>query len=204
MKTQVLSEHLNPNTARLTEQTVGGQLYLNGIMMQAEMKNGNGRNYPLSEISKAVDEAAARIKEGHSIMGELNHPDVLSINLANVSHTITEIRMDGNNAMGKMKLLNTPSGHIAQELIKGGVRLGVSSRGTGNVNESGNVSDFAFVTVDIVSQPSAPGAYPDAITEALANQKLLSLSEAVIHDPKAQIFFKKEMFIFLEELRKRK
>ena len=202
MKQQFLSEHLNPTAAALREMTQGGNLYLNGIMMQAELQNGNGRRYPLAEISKAVDEAAARIKEGHSIMGELNHPDVLSINLANVSHAITEIRMDGNNAVGKMKLLNTPSGNIAKGLIEGGVRLGVSSRGTGNVNEGGNVSDFAFVTVDIVSQPSAPGAYPDAITEALGNKKVLSLAEALVDDPKAQAFFKKEMTTFLETLRK--
>ena len=202
MKQQLLSEHLNPTVAALREMTQGGQLYLNGIMMQAELKNGNGRSYPLAEISKAVDEAALRIKEGHSIMGELNHPDVLSINLANVSHAITEIRMDGNNAVGKMKLVNTPAGNIAKGLIEGGIRLGVSSRGTGNVNESGSVSDFAFVTVDIVSQPSAPGAYPDAITEALGNKKVLSLAEALVDDPKAQAFFKKEMTIFLEALRK--
>ena len=202
MKTQFLSEHLTPVAAALREQQVGGQLYLNGIMMQAELKNGNGRSYPLAEISRAVDEAAARIKEGHSIMGELNHPDVLSINLANVSHAITEIRMDGNNAVGKMKLVNTPSGNIARGLIEGGIRLGVSSRGTGNVNESGNVSDFAFVTVDIVSQPSAPGAYPDPITEAMNTKKVLTLAEAMVHDPKAQAFFKKEMTLFLERLQK--
>ena len=204
MKQQVLSEHLNPSAARLTEQNVGGQLYLNGIMMQAALKNGNGRVYPLEEISKAVSEADKRIKEGHYILGELNHPDVLSINLANVSHAITEVRMDGNNAVGKMKLLNTPSGNIAKGLIEGGVRLGVSSRGTGNVNEAGSVSDFSFVTVDIVSQPSAPDAYPDAITEAMNSKKVMTLAEAMVHDPKAQEFFKKEMVSFLEALRKGK
>lgn len=202
MKQQLLSEHLNPSSAKLTEQNVGGQLYLNGIMMQAALKNGNGRVYPLDEITRAVDEAAKRIKEGHYILGELNHPDVLSINLANVSHAITECRMDGNNAVGKMKLLNTPSGNIAKGLIEGGVRLGVSSRGTGNVNESGAVSDFSFVTVDIVSQPSAPDAYPDAITEAMGNKKVMTLAEAMVEDPKAQAYFKKEMAAFIESLSK--
>jgi hypothetical protein len=204
MKQQLLSEHLNPVSASLREQRTGGDLYLNGIMMQAALKNGNGREYPLSEISKAVDEAAERIKSGHFILGELNHPDVLSINLANVSHAITEIRMDGNNAIGKMKLLNTPSGNIAKGLIEGGVRLGVSSRGTGNVNETGSVSDFSFVTVDIVSQPSAPDAYPDVIAEAMGSKKVLSLAEAMVHDPKAQAYFKKEMKSFLEALAKGK
>lgn len=205
MKFQLLSEHLNPVVASLREmKTASGDLYLNGIMMQAELTNGNGRSYPLAEISKAVDEAAKRIAEGHFILGELNHPDVLSINLANVSHAITEVRMDGNNAIGKMKLLNTPSGNIAKGLIEGGVRLGVSSRGTGNVNESGKVADFSFVTVDIVSQPSAPDAYPNVVQEAMNNNKVLSLAEAMVHDPKAQAYFKKEMTAFLDALKGKK
>lgn len=200
----VLSENISPLVAKLTEQNTGGQTYLNGIIMQAEIKNGNGRLYGISEISRAVDESAKRISEGHYVMGELGHPDVLSINLSNVSHAITEVRMDGNNAIGKMKLLNTPSGNIAKGLIEGGVRLGVSSRGTGNVNEAGNVSDFSFVTVDIVSQPSAPGAYPDVVSEAMNSKKVITLAEAVVHDPKAQAYFKKEMATFLEALRKGK
>lgn len=203
MKLKLLSEHLNPVQSGLREmRTQSGDLYLNGIMMQAELTNGNGRSYPLAEISKAVDEAAKRIAEGHFILGELNHPDVLSINLANVSHAITEVRMDGNNAIGKMKLLNTPSGNIAKGLIEGGVRLGVSSRGTGNVNESGKVADFSFVTVDIVSQPSAPDAYPNVVQEAMNNNKVMSLAEAMVHDEKAQAYFKKEMALFLEALTK--
>lgn len=201
---QLLTEHLNPSTSRLCEMRKGTDLYLNGIMMQAALKNGNGRTYGLTEISKAVETAAQRITEGHFILGELNHPDVLSINLANVSHCITEIRMDGNNAIGKMKLLNTPSGNIAKGLIEGGVRLGVSSRGTGNVNESGNVSDFSFVTVDIVSQPSAPDAYPNVVQEALGNKKVLTLAEAMVQDPKAQAYFRKEVKLFLEAISKGK
>lgn len=200
----LLVEHLNPVAARICEQKIGQDLFLNGIMMQAELKNGNGRVYPLSEIAKAVDACQARIKEGHYIMGELNHPDVLSINLANVSHAITEVRMEGNNAVGKMKLLNTPAGNIARAIIEGGVRLGVSSRGTGNVNESGAVSDFSFVTVDIVSQPSAPDAYPNIVAEAMGNRKVMTLAEAMVHDQQAQAYFKKEMTAFLEALRKGK
>jgi hypothetical protein len=204
MMQQLLTEQLAPQAAKLTEMRKGQDLYLRGIMMQAELKNGNGRVYPLSEISKAVEEAKKRIGSGFNIMGELNHPDTLTINLDRVSHIITEVGMDGNNAIGKMKLLNTPTGNIAKALIDGGVRLGVSSRGTGNVNEGGNVSDFAFVTVDIVSQPSAPGAYPDAITEALGSKKVMSLAEAVVHDAKAQAFFKKEINDLLAAIRKGK
>lgn len=198
---KLLTEQLTPVASALTEMRKGNDLYLNGILMQAALKNGNGRVYPVEEISAAVTTAAKRITEGHYILGELNHPDVLNINLANVSHAITEIRMDRNNAMGKMKLLNTPSGNIAKGLIEGGVRLGVSSRGTGNVNEGGNVSDFSFVTVDIVYQPSAPDAYPNIVREALENTKVLTLAEAMVEDPKAQAHFKKQIKAFLESLK---
>lgn len=199
---QLLQETLVPSVASLCEMRRGSDLYLKGIMMQAELKNGNGRVYPLSEISKAVEEAQQRIKEGFTIMGELNHPDTLSINLDRVSHIITEVSMDGNNAIGKMKLLNTPCGNIAKALIEGGARIGVSSRGTGNVNESGQVADFAFTTVDIVSTPSAPNAYPDAVMEALGSKKVMSLAEAVVHDKKAQAYLKKEILGLLEAIRK--
>lgn len=200
---QLLNEYLAPNVANLTEnKRVGGDLYLSGIMMQAALRNGNGRVYPVNEISRAVEECQAKIKAGNYIMGELNHPDSLSINLANVSHAITEIFMDGNNAVGKMKLLNTPAGNIAKGIIEGGVRLGVSSRGTGNVTESGDVSDFSFVTMDIVSTPSAPDAFPNVVAEAMGSKKIMTLAEAVVHDPKAQAFFKKEINALLEAIRK--
>jgi hypothetical protein len=188
----------------LTEMRKGTDLFLKGIMMQAELVNGNGRKYPLDEITRAVESAKEKINKGHFILGELNHPDTLSINLANVSHCITEVSMDGNNAVGKMKLLNTPSGNIAQALIAGGVRLGVSSRGTGNVNEGSVVSDFSFVTVDIVSQPSAPEAYPNVVHEAMGSKKIMSLAEAVVHDKKAQAYFKKEIAALIESITKGK
>ena len=194
---QLLVEQLMPSAAQIMEQKIGSDLYLSGIMMQADVVNGNRRKYKLSEISKVVQEAQAKIAAGNFILGELNHPDNLSINLANVSHAITEIRMDGNNAIGKMKLLNTPAGNIAKAILEGNVRLGVSSRGTGNVNESGEVSDFSLVTVDIVSTPSAPDAYPSLVSEALENKKILTLAEAVVHDQKAQEFFKREMANFI-------
>lgn len=200
-----LTEYLAPAVTNLTEmKRQGGDLFLSGIMMQGAMKNGNGRTYGLTEIARAVSESQAKLNAGIYICGELNHPESLTINLANVSHAITEIRMDGNNAVGKMKLLNTPAGNIAKAIIEGGVRLGVSSRGTGNVNEGGNVSDFSFVTMDIVSTPSAPGAYPDLVSEALGSKKVLTLAEAVVHDPKAQAYFKKEIRSLIESLQKGK
>lgn len=201
MKSQLLIEQLSPVQANLMEmQDAGKNTYLNGILMQADVVNGNRRRYPLEEISKAVSLVQERIAQGHFICGELNHPDTLSINLANVSHAITEIKMDGANAVGKCKLLNTPMGNIAKGLLEGGIKLGVSSRGTGNVTNEGTVSDFNFVTVDIVATPSAPDAYPNVIKEAQENTKILSLAEALVHDKAAQKHFAKEIFKFIEAI----
>ncbi len=204
MTSQLLFEHLTPAQAGLREQLTGGQLYLSGVLAQSECVNGNFRKYPLAELSKAFRLMAERITEGHLCAGELGHPDVLTINLANVSHAITEVHMDGNNAVGKMRILNTPSGNIARGLIEGGIRLGVSTRGTGNVSESGDVSDFTCVTVDVVHQPSAPDAYPDVVQEAMGNQRVQTLAEAMVHDKKAQAYFKREMVKFLSSITKRK
>ena len=200
---QLLIEELSPIQANLMEmQDAGKNTYLNGILMQADVINGNKRKYPLNEIQRAVEQIQEQIKNGHYIMGELNHPDSLSINLAYVSHAITEIRMDGTNAVGKCKLLNTPMGNIARGILEGGIKLGVSSRGTGNVTNEGNVSDFNFVTIDIVATPSAPDAFPNVIRESMENQKILTLAEAVVHDKSAQKHLQKEIFRFLEILAK--
>lgn len=201
----ILCEELSPTEAHLIEEASqdGKDTYLSGVFMQAEIKNRNGRVYPLAEISSAVDAAKLRIQESAGIMGELDHPQTLTVNLDRVSHVITEMRMDGNNAYGKAKLLSTPMGNIASELVKSGVRLGVSSRGAGTVTESGGVSGFQFVTVDIVAQPSAPGAVPDTIYESLMNnvhgRESVSLAEAAKHDPVAQAYLKKEIMKFLSE-----
>lgn len=201
MSRLLLIENLTPVQANLVESVDEAKnYYLSGIMCQAEVKNGNGRIYPLTEISKAVEYVNQKITEGNYVAGELNHPDNLSIDLKNVSHIITEMKMDGNNAIGKCKLLNTPSGQIARSLLEGGLRLGVSSRGTGNVTTEGLVEDFSFVTVDIVATPSAPDAYPGLVREALENQKILTLAEAIIHDPKAQKYFKNEMQKFINAI----
>lgn len=199
MKSQLLIEQLTPIQAGLMEMHDSAKnIYLNGILMQADVRNGNKRVYPLEEISRAVESIQQRITEGHFIMGELNHPDSLSIDLSRVSHAITEIKMDGANAVGKCKILNTPMGNIAKGLLEGGIKLGVSSRGTGNVTNEGFVSDFNFVTVDIVATPSAPNAYPNMIKEAMENQKVVTLAEALVHDKSAQKHFQKEIFKFIE------
>jgi len=203
MEQQILIEELSPSAAGLiTESNTGsGDTYLSGIFMQADIKNRNGRVYPITEIAAAVKNAQMRIKETNGIFGELDHPQSLNINLDRISHVITELEVNGSNAIGKAKLLKTPMGCIAKELVESGVMLGVSSRGAGQVNESGGVSGFNFVTVDIVAQPSAPGAYPSTIIESLEMAKnghnILNLAESVRNDPKAQKYLKAEVMKWL-------
>jgi len=199
MKHEILIEQLTPSESHLIEEVSpdGKDLWLSGIFMQADIKNRNGRNYPIAEISEAVKVAQQRISETNGIFGELDHPKTLTINLDRISHVITHIAMEGNNAMGKAKLLGTPMGNIAKELVKSGVALGVSSRGAGAVNESGGVSGYHFVTIDVVAQPSAPQAYPSAIYESLEMAKngscILDLAESVRHDAAAQKYLKTEI-----------
>jgi len=205
MKQQLLIEQLTPSESSIIEESSqdGKNIWLSGVFMQADIKNRNGRNYPLAEISGAVTEAQLRIQECNGIFGELDHPQTLTINSDRISHVITELRMDGTNAVGKAKLLETPMGLIAKELVKSKVRMGVSSRGAGAVNESGGVTGFNFVTVDIVVTPSAPGATPDTIYESLIGsihgRETLSLAEQVKMDPAAQEYFVKEFHKFLNE-----
>ena len=117
----------------------GRDIFMSGIMMQGGIPNQNGRNYPISEIAKATKSIKERLDKGYSVLGEADHPDDLQVNLDRVSHMITDVFMDGSNGMGKMKILPTPMGNIIKTLLESGVKLGVSSRGSGNVNESGKV-----------------------------------------------------------------
>ncbi len=206
MSYTILTEMLQPTECNLIRESSqdGKTLWLNGIFMQSEIKNRNGRNYPLNELSIAVEDCKKRISEGNGILGELDHPQSLTINLDRVSHVITDIWMDGNNAYGKAKIIeSTPMGQIAKSLIEAGVKLGVSSRGAGNVNESGMVSGFNMITVDIVANPSAPNAYPGSIYESLDGskhgQQVLTLAEQIQHDDAAQKYFKKEIMKWLSE-----
>lgn len=172
----MLRESLSFDQAKITlnedKNGKGDTLYMEGICLQGGVKNGNGRVYSVKEISRAVDSIANQIREGHSILGELDHPDDLKVNLDRVSHMITNMWMDGPNGYGKLKILPTPMGNLVSTMLKSGVKLGVSSRGSGNVDDStGNVSDFDIVTIDVVAQPSAPNAYPRAVYEGLLNMR---------------------------------
>ena len=127
-------------------------LYMKGIFIQGGVKNANERIYPVNEIENAVDTLNKQISEGYSVLGEVDHPDDLKINLDRVPHMITSMWMDGANGFGKLKILPTPMGQLVRTMLESGVKLGVSSRGSGNVNDmDGRVSDFEIITVDIVA-----------------------------------------------------
>ena len=146
-------------------------LFMKGIFIQGGVRNQNQRVYPIDEISKAVDSVNEKLKGGFSVLGEADHPEELTVNLDRVSHMITEMWMDGKNGYGKLNIIPTPMGNIVQTLLDSGAKLGVSSRGSGNVTEDGKVSDFEIVTVDVVAQPSAPDAYPQSMYDSLMNMR---------------------------------
>ena len=190
-----LREHLTFDQARvqvLHEGKDGKDLYMKGICIQGGIKNANQRVYPVNEIQTAVKTLNDQIGSGYSVLGEVDHPDDLKINLDRVSHMITEMWMDGPNGYGKMKILPTPMGQLVRTMLESGVKLGVSSRGSGNISEygGGEVSDFEIITVDVVAQPSAPGAYPTPIYEHLMNtrggNKAMGMAAEVRNDKKAQ------------------
>lgn len=205
MKSQLLIESMSASEGNIiTESSGTSDVYLHGIFMQAEQRNKNGRTYQLSEMASAVKNMNEHIQEYGGLLGELDHPaDRLTLAMDRVSHTITELYMDGNNVVGKAMLLNTPMGLIAKEIGRSGTRYGVSSRGAGQVNESGMVTGFRLVTIDIVATPSAHGAMPKTVHEALEDSTkggvIMSLAEAVRSDPKAQKYFKEEMRKFINE-----
>jgi hypothetical protein len=146
-------------------------LYLNGICIQGDIRNANQRVYSSREIDRAVKTLNEQISGGYSVLGEVDHPQDLKINLDRVSHMITKMWMDGPNGYGKLKILPTPMGQLVHTMLDSGVKLGVSSRGSGEVDGSGNVQGFEIITVDVVAQPSAPGAYPTPVYEHLMNNR---------------------------------
>ena len=144
--------------------------FIEGIFLQAELKNRNNRMYPLGTLQKEVAKYDENYIQKGRALGELGHPDGPSINLDRVSHKITNLKQEGNNFIGKAKLLETPMGKIAKDLLSEGVKLGVSSRGMGSIRKEENCSvvmdDFMLATAaDIVADPSAPDAFVDGIME---------------------------------------
>ena len=145
-----------------------GNLMVEGILATAEVKNGNGRYYSKSLWNREMDKYKELIEQRRS-MGELDHPESTVINLKNVSHLITDYFWDGDNVMGKIEILPTPSGDILKELIKNGITVGVSSRGMGSLEDRGGVmevqDDFELLCWDFVSTPSNPGSYMHTLNE---------------------------------------
>jgi hypothetical protein len=190
-----LAEHLSYDQAKIVLESEEGKdgkksLHLNGICIQGDIRNQNQRVYSSQEIGRAVKTLNEQIAGGYSVLGEVDHPQDLKINLDRVSHMITKMWMDGPNGYGKLKVLPTPMGQLIQTMLESGVKLGVSSRGSGEVDGDGNVQGFEIITVDVVAQPSAPGAYPTPVYEHLMNTtgglQAYRIAQEVKGDPQAQ------------------
>jgi hypothetical protein len=165
---KLITEHLDQNLNYLTEEKDGKKtMVIEGVFMQSEEENRNKRIYPKDVLSEAVKKyVSEQVKPGRAV-GELDHPAGPQINLDKVSHKITSLKFEGNNVVGRALILDTPMGQIVKGLIDGGVKLGVSSRGMGTVEQKDNKTyvkdDYILSTVDIVQDPSAPKAFVNGI-----------------------------------------
>jgi hypothetical protein len=213
----VLSEYINPSLGNHkvfmedAEDAFGNKgkhLHMAGIFIQGGIRNANQRVYPVNEIKNAVDTIKTQLHNKLDILGEMDHPADLKINLDRVTHSIVTMEMDGANGIGKLKLLPTPMGNIIKTMLESGIKLGVSSRGSGNVNEAtGHVSDFEIITVDIVAQPSAPAAYPTPVYESMMNRryghKMIDMSKESLEDKRVQKFVRQEVLGLIKEMKLR-
>lgn len=209
---QYLKETLTYTQARvelITEDAQDGRgknLFMQGICIQGDQRNANERIYPTREISRAVQTINEQIQNGLSVLGEVDHPDDLKINLDRVCLSVENMWMTGSDGYGKLKILPTPMGNLVKTLLDSGVKLGVSSRGSGNVDDrTGHVSDFEIVTVDVVAQPSAPNAYPRAIYEGLRNMKyghrVMEIAREAGTDNKVQRYLGQEILRLIQDLK---
>ena len=165
-----LITEVNDNINLVTEEVNGEkQHYIDGIFMQAEQKNRNGRVYPSKVLMNEVKRYNNEYVKSSRAMGELGHPEGPQLNLERVSHLIKELRVDGNDIYGRAKILDTPYGKIVKDLVKEGVKIGVSSRGMGSLKQVNGINevqeDFNLAAVDIVADPSAPDAFVEGIME---------------------------------------
>lgn len=153
-----------------------GKLILSGVMQRCDAINQNGRKYPLEILRRESDKYKNIFIKERRALGELDHPESPVVNLQNVSHNVVDLWWDGNNLMGKIEILTTPSGNIARELLKAGIRLGISSRGMGSVKSIGEgkvevQDDFEIVCWDLVSNPSTQGAFMNTLSEGVGSVK---------------------------------
>jgi hypothetical protein len=209
MTPSLLRENLSFNQSNMvleSDDKDGKSLYLKGIAIQGGVRNANQRIYPVDEIERAVKALNEQIQNGYSVLGEADHPEDLKVNLDRVSHMITQMWMEGPNGYGKMKILPTPMGNLIRTMLESGVKLGVSSRGSGNVNDAnGHVSDFEIITIDVVAQPSAPGAYPTPVYEHMMNTRggyrAWNVANEVKEDPKAQQYIRESIINVIKSLK---
>ena len=163
-----------------------GTLYLSGRLQTADKQNGNGRVYPDDVLKREIQNYMGVVKDNRAC-GELDHPDDSVVNLKNVSHIVTDIWWEGKDVMGKIKVLDTPSGRILKDLVNAGVKLGISSRGLGSVTESANgtvtvESDFQLICFDMVSEPSTPNAYVYPKGQGTVSSRLREVKESSINN----------------------
>ncbi len=190
----------------VTEATSDGKkTYLAGCFMEHSVKNRNGRVYSKEDMEKVVDQINEAARMGRHILSELDHPSTLEVKLKNVSHKLVEAKMQGNQVWCKAEVLEKhPNGAILKSLIDSGVSVGVSSRGSGQVNENtGDVKNFRFICCDAVATPSCRNAYPETIEEQLMlsnrGEIITDLSESLADDPIAQRYFEIEMRKWIEK-----
>jgi hypothetical protein len=199
---KLITEQIDSGIQYISEAKQNGktEVFIEGIFMMADSKNRNGRIYESKILQPAVEKyIEEQVKTGRAV-GELNHPEGPTINLDKVSHLITDLRFEGNNVIGKAKILETPMGQIVKGLLEGGVKLGVSSRGMGSLETRNGVNyvknDFHLATVDIVQDPSAPSAFVNGIMEGvewvyengiLTPQEIDEIETEIKRTPKAQL-----------------
>ena len=169
---KLITEYTESDVEMIVEEKDGKKNHLiEGVFAQADAKNRNGRIYPMAVMEKAVNKYVTdQVKQGRAV-GELNHPDGPTVNLDKVSHLIQNLQFEGKNVMGKALILDTPNGQIVKGLLEGGVKLGVSTRGMGSLEQRNDAmvvkDDFILNTVDIVQDPSAPAAFVNGIMEGV-------------------------------------
>ena len=183
MKQVLIETHLfKPSTNLISEGKMSdrGNPMVEGILATAEVKNGNGRYYSKDLWEREINKYMDSIKENRA-MGELDHPESQIINLKNVSHNIKDVWWDGNEVMGKIEILPTPSGNILKALIESGITVGVSSRGMGSLEQRGEImevqDDFDLLCWDFVSTPSNPGSYMNPIRESLTESQIKNVDK---------------------------
>ena len=170
---KLIAEYNEQNIECIVEAKEDGSKnhFIEGVFMQSEAKNRNGRIYPKAIMETAVDKYVTEQVSQNRAVGELNHPEGPTVNLDKVSHKITELSWKGNDVVGKAQVLDTPMGNIVKGLLEGGVQLGVSTRGMGSLEEKSGImyvkDDFVLNTVDIVQDPSAPTAFVNGIMEGV-------------------------------------